>query len=286
MSQRFLPDRSQPVHVPLEYHLPIVASSDPAAGAQNLSDDGSQFEVQLDTPIVIPKEAKNCVIRVLQAQVWWTIPNIVTGVNDQFRCTYDDGILEVTQQVTIPQGLYDLDALNQAIDVQLQAVGFPEGLFTLIADNATQKVIIQANDPYATTGLRIDFTISNSIREILGFDSQLLPAGGNTTQQEQFIGDNTANFNTVNSLLIHSDLTSRGILVNNTYNQSIVQVVPDVEVGSLITFRPFQPLRIPCPDLQGATRNSLRFWLTSEVNERVDTAGEYWNVNLEISYYV
>ena len=54
--------------------IPILVSSDPAAGAINISADGSQFEVTTDEPIIIPEESTNCELFVSSASVWNVIP--------------------------------------------------------------------------------------------------------------------------------------------------------------------------------------------------------------------
>jgi hypothetical protein len=51
-------------------------SSSPAAGAQNLSADGSQFEINFDTPLHVPAGATVCEMDLLTATVWNTGFNI------------------------------------------------------------------------------------------------------------------------------------------------------------------------------------------------------------------
>jgi len=60
----------------------LIVSSDSAAGAVNKSADGSKFEIQFDEALEIPKDAINTKLAVLDATVWWTVPNILTGIND------------------------------------------------------------------------------------------------------------------------------------------------------------------------------------------------------------
>ena len=62
--------------------ISLIVSSDPQAGAINVSRDGSQFEIQLDGEgISIPKDAININVSVEESTVWWVIPNIIEGVN-------------------------------------------------------------------------------------------------------------------------------------------------------------------------------------------------------------
>ena len=98
------------------------------------------------------------------------------------------------------------------------------------------------------------------------------------------LAPNVAQFNTVNSLLIHSDLTTLGIRFNNSYNQSISQVLINVPPGSQIISKPYNPPKVNIQDLAGSTRSNIRFWLTNEKDERVNTNGEYWTARLAIRY--
>ncbi len=260
--------------------ISMIVSSDPNNGASNRSPDGSYFEVQLQDGLKVPKDALNVNISVEEATVWWSVPNIITGQNDK---VYIGGpnTLDVIQNfvLTIPQGLYDLAGINEAIARELEASGAkidPEPLITLSPDEATQKVQLRFN--YATVS--IDFTQPQTPREILGFDAQ----GYTPIPDNPLLAPNVAAFNTVNYFLIHSDLTNKGIRFNNNYNQTIGQVLIDVAPGSQIVSKPFNPARINAPELAGATRTNLRFWLTDDEDRRVDTNSEYWTARIVIHY--
>jgi mannose-6-phosphate isomerase class I len=60
------------------YEMALLASSDPTAGSQNLSADGSSFEVQLQEAIEIPTDAESITIEAQEAAVWFTTANIKT----------------------------------------------------------------------------------------------------------------------------------------------------------------------------------------------------------------
>ncbi len=265
----------------LEYRLPFIFSSSPEAGALNISPKGSSFEVLLDNPIVIPRQAKNCYITVQNATAWWNIYNIEEGVNDQISVTYFDGLISVTVVLTIDAGLYDLDHLSAEIQRELNANGLPSDLFQLIPDQASQKTVIQFN----TAGVQVDLSIPRNFSTILGFDERLVPALLTTGVQFEK-SDNIANFNTVDYLLIHSDLVSRGIQINGIYNNTIAQLLIDVAPGSQIVSKDFNIPQIPANELIGEKRRNLRFWLTDQDNNLVDTNGELFSVRLIIHYFL
>lgn len=260
--------------------ISMIVSSDPINGATNISPDGSYFEVQLQDGLKIPKDALNVNISVEEATIWWSVPNIITGENDKLYITGPD-TLDVIQNfvLTIPQGLYDLAGLNEAMARELEAAGAkidPEPLITLSPDEATQRVQMRFN--YATVS--IDFTPIDTPRVILGFDAQVYTP----VPTNPILAPNTAAFNRVNYFLIHSDLTNKGIRFNNNYNQTIGQVLIDVAPGSQIVSRPFNPAKINAPELSGTTRTNLRFWLTDDEDRRINTNNEYWSARIVIHY--
>jgi len=262
--------------------ISLLLSSDPSQWASNVSSDGSQFSVQLEEAIAVPADALNITISVEESSIWWTVPNIITGVNDKLYITAPD-TLDVTTvyTITIPQGLYDLSGLNQAILRELENDGAkisPEPVINLTPDENTQKVQIR----FEYTDVEIDFTQSDTFRDILGFDSQILGAYPGAPQN--ILADSVAQFNTVNSFLINSSLTNTGLRFNNTYNQTLSQVLIDVSPGSQITSAPFNPAKIQAPELAGSKRTEIRMWLTDERNNPVNTNSEFWTARVVIRY--
>ena len=150
----------------------------------------------------------------------------------------------------------------------------------MIPDTATQKVVIKLREFY-----QIDFTISESFRELLGFNSRLVPAVHATIDNQFENGDSPAKFNSLLYYLIHSDLASgHGIRINNRYNDVIAQVPIISEAGSQINYESRTPQRIPCPNLIGQSLRELHFWLTDDKGNFVDTLGEVWSTRLNIHY--
>jgi len=263
--------------------ISLLVSSDPSNGATNISANGDSFEINLQDGIKIPRDAHAVQVSMEESTIWWTIPNIITGTNDKFYIdaprASDSAITSYT--VTIPQGLYDLSALNDAIQRELENAGAktsPDPVVNLLADTATQKVEIRVN--YANTD--IDFTQADTFRDILGFNSQNLTNGA--TAPFIHLADNAAAFNTVNSFLIHGDIVQRGVRLNNSYSQILGQVLIDVPPGSQIVSQPRNPPRVSADELAGQIKTRLRFFLTDQSNNSVNTAGEYWTARIVVSY--
>ena len=183
--------------------------------------------------------------------------------------------------ITIPQGLYDLSGLNNAVQRELENAGAkitPDPLLVFTADDATQRVELRVN----YDDVSIDFTQADTPRIILGFDS--LVYGTYPSAPIEILAPNIAQFNQVNYFLIHSDLINKGIRFNNRYNQTISQVLIDVSPGSQIIHKPFNPAKSNAQTLAGTKRTNLRFYITDDQQRRVNTNGEFWTARIVIDY--
>lgn len=267
----------------VEEEISMIFSSDPTNGARNLSADGSSFEVQFDDGLRIPADAVNCSVSCEASSIWNSVPNIISNVNNKLYITGPNNasVPEITPYIiTIPQGLYDLNDLNEAIIRELENAGAkndPSPLISLSADDATQKVELK----FHYSNVLVDFITAGTPREILGFDSGIYTV---PTAPQTILAQNVAGFNTVNYFLLHSDITTKGLRFNNNYNQTIAQVLIDVRPGSLINYQPFNPPKIACPELIGTNRKNLRFWLTDDKNRLVNTNSEYYSLRVVIRY--
>ena len=274
----------------LEKELSYIFSSDPANGAKNVSADGSSFSVQLNEPIMIPAEAISATLEVQSANIWWVVPNISEALGNNKLYLHSEYV--PTDRVlpgeypdytfTIPDGLYDLDTLSEAISRQYASMGLPANLITLTADDSTQKVVLTLNyiDP-----TWLDFTQANTFREILGFDARLAPTSPQITGYHE-LGDNIARFNTISSFLINSDIISNGIPVNSTSAGTIADVLIDVLPGSLINYTPVVTVKSNANELIGKAKNFFSFRLTDQTRNIVNTNGEYYNFTVIIKYYI
>jgi len=264
--------------------LTFLVDSNPANGASNVSSLGSKFTVNLQSALVIPKNAFNCNVVVKNAIIWFVNPNITKGINSKFKITYNG----TTYIFDIPTGLYDVDSLNNKILTELSIASggsVPNDLIQLLPDIAENKVIIQFN--YYNTD--IDFTISGGLRDLLGFDSKLIvgytnPPGSDPLPfYEQ--ADNVAKFNNTDYYLIKcSNLLTRGLERNSQYLGIMARVDVDVPVNSKINYDPRQVPIIPAPELAGIDLSSLTFELTNQDDELVNTRGERWSMVFEIHY--
>lgn len=253
------------------YQIPFLFDSEGLA-----TDDGSTFQVNLDYTLMIPEHAKQCWITVPTATIWWTVFNI-TADNNILRV--DDGLGGGLQALTISPGLYDLNKLSSEIGRQLAGAPTPinQNAFVLVPNQASQKVVIQANQ----AGLTIDFTGANTFRDILGFGAVVI---GPTAGVEFFQAPNVAQFNQLDYFLIHCDLVSRGIRVNDSYNQTIARVRIDVPPGDQIHYEPQYIKFLEANHLISQEVSNIRLWLTDEAQNLINTQGESWSVEVIVNY--
>ncbi len=267
----------------IEIQIPLIASSNPANGASQISQNGSRFSVVFTRPIIVPKKAKYCWLTVEQSNIVFNTPNISEALgNNKILVEFDDTVTPTSNLITIPDGLWDLDHLNQNLQQQLSNLGELTDAITLLPDTATQTVIIKYRQFY-----QVDFDIPNSVREVLGFDARISPVGGfSPTDNFYESGDTTAKFNSLLFYLVHSDLVSgHGLRINGNFLDILQQVpIKDVSAGSLIAYEPQNLQKIPCPNLINQSLRELHFWLTDDQNQFVDTLGEFWSVRLNIHY--
>ena len=256
----------------------LIASSNPENGAVKISSGGDQFSVFYNNPINIPgaNHGFNYVDIAAQATtLWYNFPNI-TSENNNFRITIGVTVFNVT----IAEGLYTLDDLNESIDREIESLGGDTTVYQFQADTPTDKVNIFLAGTVGTP-VQIDFTIANSIRTILGFDSQLVPPAPATTDYNQ-LGDSIANFNQINSVLVHTDLVDSGIRIGSSFNSALQQVYLTTAPNFQQISEPFNLQWVAADALRGKTRTEARFWITDEQNRPLNTRGEFWDVNFVI----
>lgn len=258
--------------------IPLFVSSDQALGATNINTGVSRFSVQFKNTIEIPDDAMNITLQCTQATIFWTVLNIIEGVNDLFHLITTDGASPFT--LTIPPGLYAPVDLNDAIARELVNAGVSGDYVTLTADNSTGKILLTLN----SAGLQVDW-IPQSFFDLLGFNAdQLVPAGGVTTGAFSELAPNVAAFSDVSSFLVHTDLLQSGIPIGNLEAQVLAQVQITVPPGSQINFQPQNPIQLSVNHLRGQLINEATFFVTDQLNREVDFNTENFTLLVELKY--
>ena len=126
-----------------------------------------------------------------------------------------------------------------------------------------------SNDDYV-----VDFSVQNSIAATLGFDK------GGTFGPGYHFSPNIINIEKVNSILVHCDLVL-GTYVNNYSSNVLYNFTMRVSPGYKVIERP-SPELIFLPIVQRPEIQSLRLWLTDELNHPINLMGEKITVDILI----
>lgn len=254
-------------------------SSDPRAGALNVSPTGDIFQILLDRPITIPRNAIDAQIRVLDSNIWNVVPNISASIGNN---VLNFNIQGTSYTTNFPDGLYSLEALEEFIQRDLELKGLDPTAIQFSGNGATQKSVLR----FGVDNVQIDFTQANSPREILGFDSRLVPL---TPQPAGFSeeGDSQANFNRTEYFLISTDLISNGVPLNSTSGNGVIhKALIQAPPGSQSNFLPYKPIVVDASELIGFSKNQFTVRLTDQLNRPVSTQGESFSFTMELSYSI
>jgi hypothetical protein len=215
-------------------------------------------------------------IEIITATIYWTIPNIITGVNNVLTFSYN----AVNYTINISQGIYDITSLNSFIKKWLTNAGIPSfsgnPLFSISGDQSTQKTIFT----FGTTGVTINFSTS-TIRAVLGFT--VTNSIISTIIGQSIYSDVVANFNTINELVIHCNLCSGlyddNLNLNRTAKSDILGIIQiDVPVGSQIIYKPY----IPLPSYVISDNISdITLYITNELGENI-IINDPWSVVIRV----
>jgi hypothetical protein len=258
-------------------------------GSTKTNSLGNRFEVQLSTPLTIPRSSTYASLEVVSAKVWFVSPNVSVDIgNNRLYFEY----LGNKYEVLLPDGLYGVDELNTFMEMHFSGIaGVPNDLFEFEENGSSQRLSIKFN--YAAVSL--DFTRPNACIDITGmytthdeqadkFTSDLIITS--TIEGETITAPNEARFNRINNYYITSNLLSDGIPINNRSAGVICEVPILVRPGSLINFVPTNPMRIDCSDLIGQSKQLISFGLVDQLSREVSTSGEDWSLAIVIRYHL
>lgn len=207
----------------------------------------------------------DCSVGVLQANIWNTSPNISAALADNIFTFTTSMAPAGTYSWAIPDGLYSVAGLNSYLSSQFVNIGL-----------AANLIAISAGDS-------VNFTVANSLRGLLGFNSVVSTA---PSANYSFFSNSTAAFNLVNSYVISSNLVGNGILVNSSSRGIIATVPIDVPPGSQINYSPQNVIWFNAPELIGSQRSNIQFSLLNEDLRTAATGGNPYTLTITIKYHV
>ena len=241
----------------IQNQFDLLVSSNPSLGAKNVSSDGSTFQIQVPGGLNIPSNAFNVQTQVVSADLW----------HNSFNIKDDKNTITINStDYTVPAGLYDGNTIGDAI------LSLTDKITSIEPNEATGKMEIVFADT-ATIDLK-DTGI------IMGFSSVIT---GN--KDDIFISDIEPSFNSINYWLIQSDIIDTGIPINGTSIGIIAKIISDASPNKQVLYEPTNPALISSNSLSGSSKSIFNFSLLDDKLNKVDTRGEYYALQLRISYY-
>jgi hypothetical protein len=268
--------------------LPVFTRS---ADGVLLTPGGGSFLYRLRIPLRIPYGAEPTMY-LAGASLWYTNPNILTGVNDTLYL-YFDGLVgsgNEIQEFVFEKGLYSLTTLNDAIREKLRAVG-GGGVLTgdevvISGNDATQKLTITLT-PSATTGTLTVVLDNSDMRRFLGFDESVSAFGADVNSPIKSItAPLVARFNSLSYFIVHVDGLCSGVLGSrgSDSGSELAIITPDnIAVGKQIVVQPYNVVRVPCK-AAGASISEFTVRLTDQNGVDVDMLGEEFSVQFVIEW--
>lgn len=216
----------------------------------------------------------------VQGQLWYSYNNISAELSNN-TLTYNNGTID--RIITIPDGLYSVPELNDALHREMDTLGDYGGTgssrtydINLLPDQSTRKVYLELNK--AGGSYTIDFSNSSSstLYELLGFEDGV-------TYSASTLAPNLADITRgINALRITCDLfDSSYIRDSGTTSNIIYQFVPQVPSGSAITIYPQQRIYLPIRTISNRI-SSIRTQVVDNLGRRVNLNGEPVSILLHI----
>jgi hypothetical protein len=299
----------------MDHHeINITASSDTRVGAENVSADGSAFDMTLSNAIRIPLRARNTRLSVSKAAVWFSTPNVTTGNNDTIvildrraRLNTDtvelfgDGRFQppafaqeypvvtpsrpepeselwIRYEIRLLQGLYSSGNIDSFVKNQVVSQsGVNDNLIDISGNSSFDRVEIKTRRDH----ISIDLTGPRSIAPLLGFEPRILTGANGGTL---FIADRRVDLSPTEFYLIQCSLVDDGMRIANRQSQIISKIPINVGVGQLVSYEPRRPPMLPCEGMRTQPIRNIRFTLLKSDLTPADTNGNSWSVDIKIQY--
>jgi hypothetical protein len=232
-----------------------------------LSERSTRIRTKFNPLIELNKD-KKYEMALVNLETYHSFPNI-DSTNNNLRYSPDNG--ETWFDINIPEGSYEIVDINEHVQRVLKEEGHyntekNEHRITIQANNNTLKSVLDINTNY-----KVDFTTENSIRSVLGFESQIYSEGYNESE-------NIVNIVSVNSLRVTSDIIGSSYSNGSTEN-IIYSFFPNVGPGYKIIEVPVNLVYLP---LTLSTIATMETKLTDQDGKLINLRGEELSIRFQI----
>ena len=218
-----------------------------------LSSNKSDFTVHLNPPLQL--DSNKWSVGLISLETYNSIPNI-TKKNNTFKYSTDSGTTWKT--IKLMTGSYEIRDIDKIIREKMRKNGDRDSIIIDTDFNLLKTVIDITNKQ-----VRVDFTIPNSFRTLLGFDSIVLSGGTNLSQ-------NITKILPINSVLVNCDIIKNSYLNSNCY-PVLYSFFPKSEPGFKIIQDPVNVVYLP---VNSNYIQNIRIWLTDQDGDIIDFRGE------------
>ena len=190
-----------------------------------ISGNKTDITTNFSPPLMLSPE-KSYEMALVNLETYFSFPNVDTS-NNIFK--YFNGTTNKT--VTLPISSYELSQINTEIQRQMAVNGDCDVInskyyITIGTNFATLKSTINITN----TAYKVDFTTSNTIRTLLGFQSKILKSG-------YYESDDIVNIMNINLIFVNVDCINDSY-INGTSSPVIYSFFPNVGPGYKIIQSP------------------------------------------------
>lgn len=232
-----------------------------------VSDKSTRIRTKFN-PLLQLDKSKQYEMALVNLETYYSFPNI-DSTNNNFTYSPDNGATWLN--IDIPEGSYEITDINDYIQRIMKDNGHydsanDEYYITIEPNNNTLKSVVDINANY-----KVDFTTANSIRTVLGFNSQVYSEGYNESE-------NIVNILSVNSLRVTSDVIASSYTNGGTEN-IIYSFFPNVGPGYKIVQEPLNLIYLP---ITLYTISQMETKLVDQTGKLINLRGEELSIRLHI----
>lgn len=246
----------------------IVRNTEPKKSFYILVSDKSTRIRTKFNPLIQLDKSKQYEMAVVNLETYYSFPNI-DSTNNNFRYSPNNGTTWV--DINIPEGSYEITDINEFVqrimkDNEHYDSTNDEYYITIEPNNNTLKSVVDVG-----VGYKVDFTTANSIRTVLGFNSQVYSEGYNESEQ-------IVNILSVNSLRVTSDVIASSYTNGGTEN-IIYSFFPNVGPGFKIVQEPLNLIYLP---VTLSTISQIETKLVDQNGKLINLRGEELSIRFHI----
>jgi len=265
----------------VEKMIPLWINSDPDNNDEfTRQTNGNSIITQtFSTPIMLPEKAHNVSVYVNDASLYNIFFNITQALNNNTFYITDDLGNMTKYQIVLSDGIWGVTGINDEIQRLLEQKGLPTKSVQMLGNSNSQRINWRLS-----VGYGVNFPI-NSPYKIIGYPGVFQHS--NSGIQIMYVeAPDTAKFNNVESIYIHSDLTTQSVI---PYKENVLCAFPvNASTGSLITYQPPIPLKLQASSLKNNKIYSARFEIRDQNGNllRQGDGTESLSFRVCISYHV